>query len=311
MNSSFSLTLPTLQVAWDSTSLSALKTCARYYYYSIIKGYEPKQRSFHLEFGIIYHSALELYDHKRFEGLDHDTSTMAAVDHALKATWNRELNRPWSSGDQHKNRFTLLRTIVWYLEQFKDDPIRTVRLENGKPAVELSFRHQFPKEFKSGDEAILCGHIDRLGEIAGQVWVLDRKTTKHAINDGHYFKRYSPDNQMSTYSVAGKIVYNIAVQGVIIDAAQIMVTFSRFQRGFANRTPSQLDEWIKDTTYYMGQAEKYAEEDYWPQNDKSCFNFGGCQYRGICSRSPEVREMFLESDFNKRVWDPMQVRGDI
>lgn len=311
MNSSFSSHLPTLQFAWDSTSLSALKECPRKYYYSIVLGYQPKRRSFHLDFGIFYHEALEAYDRAKANGADHDSACVAAVRRALTSSWDPGLARPWISGDNYKNRYTLIRTIVWYLEQFADDPIETIILSNGTPAVELSFRYNFPHSFESvGEPAIFCGHLDRLGSIGGGLWVVDRKTTQHAIDD-NYFARYTPDNQMSGYSVAGKIVYNIPVQGVIVDAAQVLVTFSRFRRGFANRTQSQLDEWVRDTQYYMEQAEIYATRNYWPQNDKSCFNYGGCPYREICARSPEVRERWLEAGFTKRIWDPLVVRGDV
>lgn len=311
MNSSFSTTLPTLQTAWDSTSLSALKTCPRLYQYSIVLGYEPRQRSVHLTFGILYHEALETYDHSRSAGVSHDGATCTAVLRALKSTWNKDLSRPWSSGDSCKNRLTLVRTIVWYLDAFAEDPIQTIKLANGKPAVELSFRHSLPYEFReTWEPAILCGHIDRLGDIGGQTWVIDRKTTKHAIDDS-FFKRFSPDNQMSAYSFAGRIVYNEPAHGVIIDAAQVLVNGSRFRRGFAHRSPGQLDEWLKDTLYWIGEAERYAVANYWPMNDKSCFNYGGCPFREVCAQSPEYRERYLEMGFSKRVWDPLQVRGDI
>ena len=37
-------------------------------------------------------------------------------------------------------------------------------------------------------------------------------------------------------------------------------------------------------------------------------NYGGCVFKGICNKDPVVREKFLETDFEKRVWDPMVPR---
>ncbi|HUP79529.1 MAG TPA: PD-(D/E)XK nuclease family protein, partial [Pirellula sp.] len=229
MNSSFSTITPNLQLAWDSTSLSAFKTCPRLYYYSIVLGYEPKQRSYHLTFGLIYHSALETYDHERSRGVDHDGATWAAVWHTLKETWDTKLQRPWNSGDSYKNRFTLVRTIVWYLDHFADDPITTVQLSNGKPAVELSFRYKFPHTFSNGETVVACGHLDRLGELGGSTWVVDRKTTKHELNE-RFFDQFTPDTQMTWYTLAGKVIGSVPVQGVILDGAQVLVNSSRFQR---------------------------------------------------------------------------------
>lgn len=312
INSSFSTINTRLQTSWDSTSLSELKTCARKYYYSIVLGIEPRQRSFHLVFGILYHEALEAYDLDRANGASHDQATCAAIRCALRNSWDKSLGRPWNSGNQYKNRFTLIRTIVWYLEQFSEDIVETIILSNGRPAVELSFRFDFPYTFHTGEKASICGHLDRIGKVNGQPWILDRKTTQHEVDD-HYFERYSPDNQMSTYAFSGKIVYNIPVEGVIVDAAQVLVNSSRFRRGFAHRTAAQLEEWSTDTLYWIAQADLYAKQGYWPMNDKSCFNYGGCPFRPICARSPEVRADWLAdpTKYRQRIWDPLQIRGDV
>src|SRR5258706_532234 len=42
----------------------------------------------------------------------------------------------------YKNKDQLLYLVVAYLDEFKDDPCKTLILENGKPAVELSFKFQ-------------------------------------------------------------------------------------------------------------------------------------------------------------------------
>jgi len=97
-------------------------------------------------------------------------------------------------------------------------------------------------------------------------------------------------------------------KGVIIDAVQIAVGFSRYERGFTYRTPEQLKEWQQDTLLHIRAAERYAEAEYWPMNDKACNNYGGCVFRGICSKDPSVRPAFLESNFVSRPWNPLQPR---
>jgi len=112
-----------LQYAWDSTTLGMIKECARKYYYSQIMGYAPRQESFHLTFGILFHGALERYDHRVFDGATHEEAVDFVVDWCLKQTWNKELRRPWDSGDSNKNRLTLVRTVVWYMDQFQHDSL--------------------------------------------------------------------------------------------------------------------------------------------------------------------------------------------
>lgn len=311
MNSSFSTELPSLQLAWDSTSLGALKECPRKYQLSIIQGWVPRATSVHLTFGLHFHAALERYDHAKCDGKSHDEAQRIAVRYAMEATWDQKIGRPWISDDPNKNRFTLVRSVSWYLEQFADDPLETIVLANGRPAVELSFRMETSIQTRSVDERfMLCGHLDRLALFNGEPFIVDRKTTKTTISQD-FFSKFSPDNQFSTYATGTKVVYALPVKGLIVDAAQVAVTFTRFQRGIVNRSESQLEEWYKDLHWWLMQAEAYATQEYWPMNDKSCGNYGGCPYRDICSKSPSTRDEWLRAKYDKRIWDPLQVRGDI
>jgi len=310
VNNSLSQISPRFQFAWDSTSIGAFKTCPRYYQLSILEGWQPREISVHLTFGLHFHSALERYDHLRFGGMGYDEALREVVRYVLTITWDEQKNRPWISDDPNKNRLTLLRSIVWYLDQFKDDPIETVKLANGKPAVELSFRFDSGYASSKGESILLCGHLDRLATLNDKAFVLDRKTTKSTINQS-FFDKFTPDNQMSLYAIAGKIVYNVQIEGIIVDGAQIAQTFTRFLRGVVPRTESGLEEWYYDLGQYIAMAELFAANDYWPMNDKSCGMYGGCPFRKICGLPPSVRHEWLRADFTKRIWDPLKVRGDI
>lgn len=315
-NSSFSNDNPMLQVAWDSTSLGYLKECPRKYYYMMVLGRQPREESVHLTFGLHYHKALEIYDHARSQGLPHDEAQLAAVKYCYEATVVRlgtagKAWRPWISDDPNKNRFTLMRSVVWYLEQFANDPLATIQLSNGKPAVELSFRFEtdIPIPYQSGN-FMLCGHIDRLVEMDGQTFFLDRKTTKHTLTSDT-FAKFTPDNQMSLYDFSSSVVWKVPVKGGILDAAQVGATFSRFSRGFLPRTAGSRAEWYRDLGYWLAQAAGFADAGYWPMNDKSCGNYGGCPFRTLCSKSPEVRDQWLNALTVARLWDPLSVRGDV
>lgn len=316
MNSSFSKILPTLQLGWDSTSLGELKFCPRRYQYKMIENWAPKAESVHLRFGIEFHSALELYDNKRAAGAEHQEALVSAVKHTLASTWDENLSRPWTSDDPSKNRDTLVRSVVDYIDKFKDDSLETVVLANGKAAVELSFRFEL-RTASTGEPFLLCGHIDRLVKFNEKIWISDKKTTGKTINSA-YFAKYSPDNQISLYSYAGEIILGAEVSGLIIDAVQLLVNETRFQRGIISRTPSQKQEWITDANYYLSLAEHFAANNYWPQNDKACSGVFldprtgelryGCEFRPVCGSAPEVRQTLLELNFQKRVWDPLQSR---
>lgn len=313
-----------VQYAWDSTSLGYLKRCPRLYYYHMIEGWQPKEESIHLRFGIEYHKALEEYDRLKYKGLTHNDAMHSLVKDLLMRTGDFDSDLP------HKNRNTLVRTVIWYLEQFQHDTTKVYILPDDTVGVEQSFRFQLdwgPKiqyrpvperDWDGADEAeahnaaaqpyLLCGHLDRVVTFNDELFVMDRKTTKYTLGS-YYFDNFDPDNQMSLYTLAGQILFNTAIRGVIIDAAQVAVGFSAFQRGFTYRNADQIDEWVNDLHYWLQLAEEFAKANYWPMNDTACSMYGGCKFRKICSKSPQVREKFLAGDFVKgEPWNPLKVR---
>jgi hypothetical protein len=305
---SFSPTLPNHQLAWDSTSLSSLKQCPRYYQYNILLGYVTRAENVHLRFGSEYNNALVTYNKRKAAGEDHETATLSAVRYAMEHTWDEITGRPWVSDEPTKNRETLVRTVIWYLDKYAEDPLQTLVLANGEAAVELPFRlHIDVDSGLTGEPYLLCGYLDRKVEFNGHGWITDWKSSKYAL-DERYFDRYSPDNQVSQYSFAGTMISGEPIAGVIIDAVQLGVTFSRFQRSQIKRTPAQLEEWLRDSIYWLRQNESFVEANYWPQNDTACEKYGGCPYRKICGASPEVRPALLEGLFQKRMWDPLVTR---
>ena len=306
---SFSEVLPNHQLAWDSTSLTALKNCPRYYQYNILEGYTTKIENIHLRWGSEYNNALVIYNREKASGASHTEATRASLRYALTSTWDDSLSRPWASDLPYKTRETLIRSLVWYLTQFEEDALKTDTLPDGSAAVELNFRiHLHQDSGLTSEPYLLCGYLDRKVEFADGEWITDWKTTRYQL-DERYFAQWSPHNQVSLYSFAGGIISkDKPIKGVIIDAVQLGVTFSRFQRHQVPRTPMQLEEWITDVMIYIRQNETYVQNNYWPQNDTACDKYGGCPYRSICSASPEVRQRLLDGLFHKRTWDPLRVR---
>lgn len=309
--SPFSATLPAFQVAWDSTSLGWLKTCPRLYQYQMLEQWSPRSKGIHLAFGGWYAAALERYAHLRAEGTSHDAATVSVVRWLLAETWLPAdtltgTPGPWESNDPYKNRYTLVRSFVWNVEERLTSPFTTYIRPNGAPAVELSFN--FSAFHIGGEEITLSGHLDEVVEADGQRWVRDDKTTKSALN-AQYFSHYTPNNQMSLYSIAGKIILNEPVRGVLVKAAQIGVGFTRFVTQQVTRTEAVLSEWMNDTEFWITQARGFALKGYWPMNDLSCDKFGGCPFKKVCSVSPSHRAAWLEQDFVRHEWNPLKARS--
>lgn len=321
-----------LQYAWDSTSLGWLKTCPRLYQYHMIEGWRSKHESIHLRFGIEYHHSLEFYDILRAADMDHESALREVVIDLLTRTVDfLPSEEQFGKAVKYKNRETLLRAVVWYIDKFAEekDPAETYHLNNGKAAVELSFKIELDFGPEEGKENIardnpetqpylLCGHLDRVVNYNGDLYTMDRKTSTSQLGD-YYFEQYSPHNQMTLYTLAGKVIMDAPVKGVIIDGAQLLVDGARFKRGFSFRNEMQLEEWMKDLRWLLTINESYVEEDYWPKNDTACNHymsvasegkvFGGCPFRDVCNKPEKIRPQFLKSNFTKEDrWNPLKPR---
>src|SRR5215831_3104281 len=68
-----------IQYAWDSTSLGYLKRCPRLYEYCIIEGYEEKEESIHLRFGIEVHASYANYEVLRASDYSHEDAVSSTV----------------------------------------------------------------------------------------------------------------------------------------------------------------------------------------------------------------------------------------
>lgn len=311
-----------VQFAWDQTSLGYAENCLRKYQLTMIEGWRKREENAHLIFGGVYASCLEHYHKHRAAGMEFDDAVIEIVHEAMIKTWTYDTEptdegdpgypngvniihgtgKPWVSTHNTKTRENLVRTLVWYLEQFKDDSCKTVILSDGSAAVEHTFA--LPVE----NDIILTGHLDRMVEYSDNIYLQDQKTTGSTLSP-RYFLQYSNDNQMLQYSFAGKAIFHLPVKGVMVDAAQIAVGFTRFERGFLFFDDSQLNEWYEHSMWHIELAQKATRENYFPMNRTSCNDYGGCPFREVCNKSPHVRDQFLKGDFERgKRWDPLEVR---
>ena len=303
-----------LQFAWDSSSLGYLKQCPRLYYYIMICGYMAKDESIHLRFGSEYHSAIQDFENFRADGLSFDDALRETIRQLLVRIKDWDPDTDTKAG-KYKNPASLVQLVVDYFDNYRNDAAKTVILENGRPAVELSFRFNldFSPIGHPSTPYILCGHLDRVVDINENIFVIDHKTTTTTLGD-YWFKGFAPNNQMTLYTFAGKVVMGMEIKGVCIEGAQIGLQdfTTKFARGFTYRSDDLIDEWLNDLEYHLNAAEAFAEAGHWPMNDTSCDKFGGCRFRDVCAKNPSVREHYLKTDFiqlpEAERWNPLKSR---
>ena len=293
------------QFIWDSVSLGLYQACARKYKWTILFGYHLDPMPSPLSFGIYYHSCMETWHKLLASGMDKETALFRCV--RLAGLFGEHIvpNRT------ERTKETLIRAVVWYLDQFKDDMAITTLRPNGSPAVEYSF--MIPIMEINGQQQFLAGHIDRIVEFMGEIYILDYKTSKSALNE-RFFASFKPSTQISNYLLAAKIMAGTISaiprqpKGLIIDGIQLGVNFTRFNRSVIPFSTLEINEHIKDLESWLLRANADADANHWPANPASCSNYGGCVFQSICASTPAKWDRMLESNFCKSTWDPGRAR---
>lgn len=298
--------IPQLQIAFDSTSLGLLKTCPRKYYYTMIEQWnrpENKQK-IDLSFGLLFHSSLELFDQLIARGVEYDKAQQEVLIYLLKQNLvDSNLEKP----NPLKTKPQLIRAVIGYLENFREDTVKTAIMKNGEAAVEVSFEFPLPLTIE-GETISLSGHFDKIVEFGGQTWILDRKTTKMTPGFS-YWNQFKIHNQIELYTLASQVVLPRSAAGVMIDCCQLLQGGAEFHRKLFPKSSHVIDEWMQDFENYLMLARHYVEKNYWPKNDQACGNYGGCQFLDVCATTPQHREMVLNQNFVKREWNPLKKRN--
>lgn len=299
------------QFAWDATSLSLAETCLRKYELVMIQGYAPTETSVHLLFGAIYASSLEQFFKLRSKEYSFGAARDAVVKLAMIASWDKENARPHNLTDKNKSRFSLIRSIVDYLDEFGrpgEADFPTLILEDGSPAVEYSFSYTpFPDE-EGFSEIVFCGHLDRVVEYSPtDAFILDQKTTGGNFWSG-YWKGFHPNTQVSMYTLAGNIVFNRNISGMMIDAISITPLGSNFERHLIPVDKAFLHEWMIGAKFLIETVHRAADANFYPMNPSSCSKYSGCEFQPVCTASPNLRARILREDFAPKKWDPLERR---
>jgi len=283
--------------AYDASRLRDLFLCRRRFQLSTVAPIEPigaEAYAIDREFGKAWHEVTRAYDEARVSGHEPLAAGLRrALAHSAK--W------PSDTGSKSKTRQTLVRAIIWYHEQYGANNALFPLIHNGNPAFELSFR--FP--LWPNSETLLCGNIDGVVEFGGEVWILERKSTASALSS-FYWAKFDPNLQIDIYCLAAHLMWpEWKVKGVLVEAMQTGVTFSRCERKMFTRSPARLEE----TLVAVQNAVKDYQHATDPQapNFASCMSDGGCPFRAVCTTDPTMRDWEISTHWRPRSqpWNPL------
>jgi hypothetical protein len=206
-----------------------------------------------------------------------------------------------------KNRHTLLTAVSWFCDDhYGAEGLQPYKFPDGTPAVERTFIVPAGYTFAStGEAAVLVAKPDELDTWGEELFVVDNKTTTRDLGAA-YWSEFSPHTQFDTYDFVAYIgLSDLQVSGVLARAVQIQVGGVRFGHHLIRKNDALREEYHRDLTYWLDEAERYATAGYWPTNRASCSR---CSFKRICSMDPGYREQELRANFIKKHWNPLEER---
>ena len=333
-----------LQWCWDATSLGALCTCPQFYNYTIRQGFRPHEPSFHLTFGKLLHTGWEEIKRSLHRGKSREEALLDGLQAVLRAAWSEEhfwtcpsceeavsesdtscfrcgadfAQTPklgqaragyWESDDPERRKTfpNLLRTIIWGFEDLTQVLV-TAQAPSGAPMIEWGLEVDLERTVPGTNQPYrMRARLDEVVTDGAVCWILEKKSTSKTLGLG-YFSTFSPNTQVSLQDWLGSQRpedFPAPLMGVMVEAHQVGVHFSRFRQEPARRSPERRDEFTRSLHFWLDVAEKCAQDGTqdWPMNEKACYN---CEFKSACNTPPSLRKGFLAANFERRFWDPAE-----
>lgn len=308
---------PSIRLLWDATALSDLQRDPNLFFWKMVKGYGGDAAP--LEFGKIYHSALEARDRALIAGKSYDwartDASLVAKHEGKEVDWALldETMSPSSKG--YRTQGSLETAVRGYCDKYNPEECPPYVFPDGKPAIEQDFC--LPILLPSGDPLcspsgrpyLLCGYFDGIRYWSGRLVGFERKHTTTTLDS--YFKNFEDDNQILTYGFALQCLFpKLGVRSVVVDACQILKTkphaYARREFMFSKY---QMEGHIRDVISWIRFAEMCALEDWWPRKRNQWSP--DPTWKNLLKHEPHLRKPYIEGRFGepKEPWNPTRVRN--
>jgi hypothetical protein len=303
----------------DNSSTERFDTCARSAEYYLSRRREGNREKPALKFGGIIHKILQ----HRYNFLHKSAAELAPE---LIEVASKEFEKYTPPDGDYRNFAMAVDVINQYVLQYNYEPFEILTLD-GKLANEVPFAVPLATIDLNSTLAIWDGpsvievpitklHIVWKGKIdlilkrESRIYGMDHKTT--SMMGAAYFQDFVISGQIYGYSWAIRKLTNIIPAGYIMNALGVRLPtktgkkleFSRFTVMIYS---DLIDEWERDTTHKIVDFIEMARRGYMPKQTKWCAGkYGTCEYHGVCTMVPSMRDVALSTnEFKDVTWDPL------
>lgn len=295
-------TRPPFPSVIDSSLISAFRSCHQKALREYFQHWKPKTPNVHLHAGKAYAEGLEKA-RKAFylEGRPAPESVAIGLRALMAAYGTFEC-----PADSAKSLERMCGAFEYYFTQYplETDKAIPVRLPNGERGIEFSFAEPIDEAHpETGDPLLYVGRMDAVVEYAGGLYGLDDKTTSQL--GASWPKQWDLRSQFSGYCW-GAARADMPLSGFLVRGVSILKTKYDTMQPITYRPVWMIEAWYEQLIRTVRDIKRCWEEGYWDYDfDHACGEFGGCIFRTICMTEPSNRIAWLETNFERRRWDPV------
>ena len=286
----------------DSSIVACVRSCGRKAELEILLSWKPKTPSVHLHAGAAFAKGLEVGREAFYiDGKSEGDSAALGLKSLFDAYGDFEC-----PADSAKSLERMCGAYEYYFDQYPMSTDRAVpiTLPSGKRGIEFSFAEPIDILHPvTGNPLIYCGRMDMIANYAGGIYGEDDKTTSQL--GATWSKQWDLRSQFTGYTW-GAAKAGFPLNGFLVRGVSILKTKYDTQQAITYRPQWQLDRWyeqlLRDVKHFIQQWESGCY-DY--NLDHACNEYGGCIFRQICLSEPSKQQNWLETSFEKRVWNPL------
>lgn len=286
----------------DASLLSSFKSCPQKCFREYFQHWKPKTHNIHLHAGGAYASGME--DARIAYYID-KADPQEAIARGLGVLMQRYGNFECPS-DSAKSLERMCGAFEYYFTQYplQSDAAIPITLPGGQRGIEFSFAEPLDEGHpETGEPLLYVGRFDAVVDYAGAVYGLDDKTTSQL--GASWPKQWDLRSQFTGYTWGGQKA-GIPIAGFIIRGVSILKTKYDTLQPITYRPAWMVEAWYEQIIRDIQRMKRMWEEGYWDfAFDHACTEFGSCIFRDICMTEPQRRDVWLDSRFERRRWDPV------
>lgn len=287
-------------VILDNSVIMQFKYCPRSYFFRYVLGYDTTDTPPYFAFGSAYHKFREVLEIE-FEkclamGMDKATSCALSLGRATSAAINYWTKNGPKAYDT-KDKFAFL--TLDRLKQSIQTAYKWWEKEKLSGNVRVLFTEQ-PFTIQLADNVFLGGRFDQGIETFGKLYNRDFKTSSQP--EMFYTRGLKPNNQFALYTFALSVLSGKTAEGAMVETLFNQKTVGPNMRVFPVKfTREEMDEWKRDTVYWVSLINVARAQDHYAANEKNC---GFCQFHQVCKMPTEMSRMsILKSQYKVKIWD--------